>query len=343
MNIKRTITKIVFALFWIVVGGGLLTLLIAANKNKRKNVCTGHRITIKGNSFFADQPTVLKLLSTATGGTIEDRPLSAFNLRELEELLEHNVWIEDAELWFDNREVLHVSVTERSPIARVITTVGNSFYIDPSHVRMPLSEKISARVPVFTSFPDKKILGAKDSVLLKEIGQTSRFIMSDPFWMSQVAQIDITTEKDFEMIPVVGDHMVKLGKGRDIEKKFKRLFIFYDQVLSKTGFDHYSVIDVQYAGQVTGTRRGTGKTHVDPVQLKRSVDNLLKQSRLAEMQAINMTIEKPPIKEDLLTAPQPNSVNLDGNNSNPNAVKTTPVPQKPKAIMKPKTQENANN
>ncbi len=59
--------------------------------------------------------------------------------------------------------------------------------------------------------------------------------MNDPFWMAQVAQIDITAERTFEMTPVVGNHLVKLGNGEDMDKKFHRLMVFYKQVLSKTG------------------------------------------------------------------------------------------------------------
>ena len=83
------------------------------------------------------------------------------------------------------------------------------------------------------------------------------FISTDPFWNSQVAQIDIIADCgtgcwEFEMIPVVGRHVVKLGDGNNIDQKFKRLFAFYEQVLNRTGFDHYKTIDVRFAGQVVG-------------------------------------------------------------------------------------------
>ncbi|MBL0131954.1 MAG: hypothetical protein IPP43_13305 [Chitinophagaceae bacterium] len=33
--------------------------------------------------------------------------------------MEKNTWIEEAELYFDNRDVMHVTVTEKEPVARV--------------------------------------------------------------------------------------------------------------------------------------------------------------------------------------------------------------------------------
>jgi len=288
---------------WTAIGGGLLTLLIAANGNKKRNFCNDYRVAIKGmqNNFsgsccaFVDEKDIVQLVSTATGGQIKNEPLSGFNLRQLEAFLENNVWIKDAELWFDNKDVLHISVTEREPAARIITTEGNSFYIDKTGKRMPLSDKLSVRVPVFTNFPEKKTLNSKDSLLLDDVRNFARFISGNSFWMSQVSQIDILQSCghncwQFEMIPVMGDHIVKLGNGRHIERKFNRLFTFYQQVLSKTGFDKYKMIDVQYAGQVTGTKKGIGKIAVDTVQLRRNVEKLLKQAQ--EMKNENLEIQQ---------------------------------------------------
>ena len=70
------------------------------------------------------------------------------------------------------------------------------------------------------------------------------------------------------MIPVVGNHMVKLGNGENIEQKFNRLFIFYKQVLSKTGFDKYKTIDVQYAGQVVASKKDENKNGFSAIEKK---------------------------------------------------------------------------
>ena len=188
-----------------------------------------------------------------------------------------NAWVKNANLYFDNGEVLHISVEEKEPVARIFTTAGKSFYIDNEGDKMPLSDMMSARVPVFTNFPDKKILSIKDSILLKDIRSTASFILNDSFWMAQTEQIDITEDRNFEMIPTIGHHTVKLGKGDDIDKKFRRLLIFYQQVLSKTSFDRYNIVDVQYTGQVIGSK--TRMSKVDSMQLKKNIEKLLLEAR----------------------------------------------------------------
>ena len=87
-------------------------------------------------------------------------------------------------------------IEEREPIARVFTLQGSSFYIDSSCMRLPLSDKLSARVPMFTSFPsDKKILSRPDSLVLNDVKQIAQYIQQDSFLMAQVAQIDITPQR----------------------------------------------------------------------------------------------------------------------------------------------------
>ncbi len=73
------------------------------------------------------------------------------------------------------------------------------------------------------------------------------------FGWHRVSQIDIQPDRSFEMIPVVGNHIIQFGDGTDYEKKFKRLLLFYQQVLSKTGMDVYQKLNDD-ARQVIGVK-----------------------------------------------------------------------------------------
>jgi cell division protein FtsQ len=279
VNTKRIIQKIVFITLTLAACSGLVVLLVAAIGKKNHENCRDYVIRVKGaqHNLFIDETDIKKILANAVNGRIKGERISDFNLRKLEQVIRRNAWVEKANLYFDNRDVLHISVIEKEPIARMFTTAGKSFYIDSSTKKMPLSEKMSARVPVFTNFPDKRVLSDKDSILLADVKKTALFILNDSFWMSQTEQIDITRDRCFEMVPTVGNHIVKLGDGNDIEKKFQRLFIFYQQVMSKTGFNRYNFIDVRFDGQVIGTKEKISK--IDSVQLRKNVEKLLKEAR----------------------------------------------------------------
>ncbi len=345
MNTKATIRKILFVMLWVCIGGGMLSLLIAAIGKKNREDCTDYTITIKGteDNYFIDGDDINKLLKAGAGFQLKGKKISEINLKNLEQLLRNNIWIRKAEMWFDNRNVLHVEVYEREPIARIFTTGGNTFYIDSTERRLPLSDKRSAKVPVFTNFIDKKVYSAKDSLLLTDVRNIAAYIKNDPFWMSQVAQIDITPERNFELSPVVGNHLIKLGDGKDLDKKFNRLMIFYKQVLAQKGFDSYSTIDVQYSGQVVGTRRGSEKNKVDTVMLKRKVDEMLKQvqKQYDSIAAITPIIEKPIISGKQVSTNDLRATSTQS--TNPNAMKAKSLPlkrndpkpgnNKPRAVM----------
>jgi cell division protein FtsQ len=297
VNTKGAIRKLLFFAMWLAIGSGMLILFIAAIGKQKKDTCKDYMIEIKGDrikDFFLDEAAITKLLRTSVNGNLKGQPKANFNLQRMESLLEKNVWIKEAQLYFDNQAVLHVSVEEREPVARVFTTGGRSFYIDKEKYMMPVSDKVFVKVPVFTGFPDKKMTSKSDSVLLRDVSQTAQFINSNSFWSSQVAQVEIVGDCgpgcwEFEITPVVGNHIIKLGNGENIPDKFNRLLSFYQQVLSRASINKYKTIDVRFAGQVIGGKSSNPK--VDSVQLRKNVEKLLKEAN--ELNKMDITEQMP--------------------------------------------------
>jgi len=282
MKAKQHIRKFFIISLWMVIGTGVMVLLIAAIRIKREKVCKGYVITINGEKErqrFIDKKNVVQLLTKNGSETFKNKSLIDFNLQKMEARLEQHPWIDDAELFFDNNQVLQVKISEREPIARVITISGTSFYIDSSCARLPLSEKISARVPVFTAFPSDKVrLMPADKLLIKDIRKMSVYILNNPFWMAQVAQVDISSKRTFEIIPTIGNHIIEFGNAGNCESKFNRLLIFYGQVLSKTGMEKYARINVQYEKQIVGVRN-TYLNKKDSLKFIKSVEDLVTSSQ----------------------------------------------------------------
>lgn len=269
---------------WLGVAAAMGTIITAAMRVQESGLCKGYKIQIEGfkkGVLFTSEAHIVELLKTAVRGDIKGQRKTDFNLPLMEDLLEQSSWVYNADLYFDNNDVLHANVTERKPLARVFTSAGTSFYIDEAGKQIPLSETVSLDLPVFTGFPSKKIMNGVDSALVQNVVATASFINSDPFWDAQVAQIDINSCGqdcwNLEMVPVVGNHVVDLGDGSDIASKFHRLYLFYDQVLKRTGFDKYRKIDVQYGGQVIGIKDKI--TKIDSIQLRKNIESLLQQSR----------------------------------------------------------------
>lgn len=281
MKLNQHIKKIFFVCLWVVAGVGAMALLIAAIRIKRDKVCKGYEVYIypaeKGKGFLEKKG--IEMLLTRNGKeTLNGKTTRTIELQALEARLERHKWIKDAELFFDNNQVLQVKITERKPVARIFTINGNSFYIDSSSERLPISDKMSARLPVFTGFPSDKVnLKPADKKLLKEIRIVSDYIIKHPFWMAQISQVDITDNRTFEMIPTIGNHVIEFGDAGNCEEKFHRLFTFYKQVLGKTGMERYARINVKFDKQVIGVRN-TYLSKTDSMRFVKDIEYLIASS-----------------------------------------------------------------
>ncbi len=269
MITKKTIVKWTFTTLWVAAFAAVVVLLVAAIRKEEKQQCTAITVNIRGvsNNFFVDKNDILNALNDFIDGSPVGQPVGSFNLRAIENELQKNVWVKKIQLFFDNTARLQVDVLEREPVARVFTTAGTTFYIDSSITMLPLSEKFSARLPVFTNFPsDKAVLTKADSALLKDIFIVSMAIQKDSFRMAMIDQVDITPQRTFELVPKIGNTAIVFGNAVDVEEKFDKLLLFYKEVLTKSGWDYYSSVNVQYAGQVVAKRKGAEDKSADSLR-----------------------------------------------------------------------------
>lgn len=352
MRFKRPIYRILFFAAWLAVLGGMATLVIAANRKTGSRKCKGVEVSINndGETISVKKADVLKAIQRTAGGSVMNKPFGDMNLGAMEKTLEANPWIRDAELYLDTKDVLHVSVWEREPFARVFTTTGGSFYIDSSGFQLPLLTTYSVKLPVVTGFTASKRFSAKDSATMQSLKNLILTIGKDSFWTAQVGQIDITPERKFELVPLIGSHIIRLGYAENVEQELSNLLLFYKKVLPKAGLTKYSVLDAEFDGQIVALRRGQVST-VDSLQLQKNIDELLKK-KTAEQEPENL----PPIpwvteepKKDSLTesteqekmengaAASPQTNNERTAPSISSSVKTNPTKSNPtkKPVQKP--------
>ena len=348
INWKKRIIQVL----WLLIGTGTIVLFGAAMEKKDHRLCSDVKIEITGaeKDAFIDEKDVLDLINSPRN--IIGKDLSKIDLKALESALEKNLWVKNAEMFFDNNQLLHVNIEERQPIARVFSAEGSSFYVDSSAIRLPLSDKLSARVPVFTNFPsDKEVLTQSDSVMLKNVMTIGKFILADSFWMAQVAQIDITPSATFEIIPTIGDQVIEIGNADDLENKFNRLYSFYKQAWLQNGLNKYEKIDVQFNNQVVAVKRGLEKALIDSARAKQAMEELMKQNTMAgstdslhsavKLQAITKNnAVKDTASKQVKTVMQGNKNVIDGkqNKVNNKSLSVSHVTVQPKKL--PVTNEN---
>jgi cell division protein FtsQ len=343
MTAKSIIVKIFTWILAAGVGGGMLTLLIAANRKQKAEVCRDIVITIKGagEQLFIDKNDILQTVNTVAHGSVISKPVGKIKLASLERALEKNAWIADAETYFDSRDVLHIIVNEREPVARIFTTNGQTFYIDSNGKQMPVLFKETARVLVVTNFTGARKYNAADSLMAADVKAIANAIFRDPFWKEQIGQVDITPKGNYDAIPVIGNHIIRLGKAENIVTKLSNLFLFYKQVLAKTGFDKYATVDVQYNGQVIGIHHGASSA-IDSLQLQKNIEELLSGSnRSAESDSEGFVLSirtdsgyrASPKPVDTLRSNAPKNPSLPVNATNDSANRSHAANQRPRAVM----------
>ena len=355
MNIKYNIKNIMLATFWVALGGATIFLLVAAIQTKEANRCKGIEINIHGvsNNFFVDKKDILNAITAAEKTNPVGKAIGSFNLKKMEAELEKDVWIKSAELFFDNNEILQVSVLEREPVARVFTSTGSTFYIDDELTQLPLSEKFSARLPVFTNFPsDKKVLSKMDSSLLMDIKNISLALQKDSFSMAMIEQVDITPQRIFEMTPKIGNQLIVFGDGTDVDLKLNKLKLFYKEIMVKAGWNNYSVINVQYKNQVVAKRRGAEDIVADSLrtlQLMNMIAERAKKEANDSLQIIlpdnnrntvdSTMIQQSIQRDDNYESPAANELHVQNIIENKpavmNAVKPATVKKEIKPVQKP--------
>ena len=281
MPTRTRIFKGLTLVFWICMSVGVLALLVAAIETRNGKSCQAVKIELAASapSGFIGKQDIHGILEKVAGRMV-GKPLPDFDLRRMEDSLERQPWIRDAELYFDNKRVLQVRVTAKEPIARVFTMGGNSFYLDTALSRLPLSDKFTPRLPVFTGYPSGRVKPSKaDSALLGQIRDIGLYLAADSFWMAQVDQIDISAQGQFTMVPKVGEHTILFGDGNDVRRKFRKLRAFYDQVMSRTGWNRYAAVNVGFRGQVVATRKDAAEIRSDTTLASRQVKLMIRNLR----------------------------------------------------------------
>ena len=255
MSVKRKISvrKIIQALLTIVLTGVCITAVLSATKLQKTRTLNEVDIRIKNKSYgFVTEDEIRQLIVRDNGIELNKTKLSRLKVKQMERVVTGNPWVEDAQVYIDNRQTLHALVTQRVPVVRIFEKGGNSYYIDRNMEPLPLSDKYNYYTTVVTNVPELKADSA-GKALKAQIMALVQFIRRDTFWNEQVSQVIVRDDMKFEIVPVLGGHQIIIGDTTDMQLKFDNLFAFYTKVLNEVGWDKYEVLDLSFKGQLVAS------------------------------------------------------------------------------------------
>ena len=110
----------------------------------------------------------------------------------------------------------------------------------------------TARVPLIDA--SKKIKfsseNIKDTKEGQELYDMLLFIEKNAFWKAQIAEISIDKNYELTIYPQVTKQIVRFGTAEEFQDKFKRLKVFYKEILPNKGWNNYSEVNLKYKNQI---------------------------------------------------------------------------------------------
>lgn len=231
----------------------IITMAIAGGK-QRERACLGIQISISNqvDNYFIEDSDIMKLMDNDGQLVIVGASFDNIDLRGIEHRVKSVRFVKDAEIFKDLEGQLIVNVELRRPVARIVRKNGPGAYIGSTGVILPTSEKFTSRV-VLISGPMTDSLVHEETL---SIGFGSpyfdliNFINEDDFWRAQIAEIEIDAGGEITLWPQVTKQKIEFGSPKNIENKFKRLMVFYKEILPRNGWNSYSRVNLKYENQI---------------------------------------------------------------------------------------------
>jgi len=232
-----------------------ISFLIAFSEHKQDGLLCKNIVIELDNTtenHFLDEADIMKLVE-GSGQAIKGTSLDHINLKAIETRLKYDKHILDADLFGDLKGNLIVNVELRRPIARIVQENAPDAYIAEDGVIMPVSENYTSRVVLISGGYVKTLIESEDLNKIeegKQLLELIEFVNEDKFWKAQIAQLDINSSGKITIYPQMTGQIVQFGKAEEIESKFKKLMIFYKEILPQRGWTRYERVNLEYEGQV---------------------------------------------------------------------------------------------
>ncbi|MTI21920.1 cell division protein FtsQ [Fulvivirga sp. RKSG066] len=207
------------------------------------------RIENQNGNYFVDENDILQLMTANGDEVIIGSSFDDLNLKEIEQRVEQESFIKGIQIYRDLKGNMLVEAELRRPFARVVGK--NASYIAMDGTYLPISRKYNTRAVIlsgkFFNQIGANLLDTEDGEAIYEM---LNFIYKDEFWSAQIAQMEIDKNLNILIYPQVTKQIVEFGTPEGFEKKFKKLKIFYKEILPRKGWNTYERVNLKYKDQI---------------------------------------------------------------------------------------------
>jgi cell division protein FtsQ len=226
----------------------LLAAFACTNKKEKADViCQNVLITVKDSAqtHFLKAEDVHWML-VKNGITLKGKPISQINADSIEQILLKNTAMKRVECYrTSSGDNIRIDVWQREPLFRVMGK--KDYYVDIEGKVIPVSDNYVAYVPIVSG-------EVAQSFATGELKEFMQFLQNSEFWNAQITQIEVDKGSEITLIPRVGTQEIEFGTLERYQQKLDKLQAFYQEGLSKIGWEEYQKINVKYKDLVFGTK-----------------------------------------------------------------------------------------
>lgn len=256
---KKAVQISLFIVFVIAISGLMGFVYIENSKQTIKGVIVRiDRDTDKG--FLSNEKIKKEIEET---DSLLFRQVKDVNTEGIEEMIAKNIYVESADVYLNLDKNIVINICEKNPVIRIYSKKGKGFFIDEKGHLLPLSPNYSPRVLIANGYIDAAFedpnITIYDSIYksspLADLFELSKLIQENKFINAQISQIYVNSVGEYDLVPVVGDHLIKLGNSKNAKQKLDKLEIWYKKALIKEDWNRYSIVNLKYKDQVVCTKK----------------------------------------------------------------------------------------
>lgn len=231
----------------------LVASIALVEKKEARKKLAGLEINIQGVSdvYFVDEEEIRDLVLGEFPNLRSGLAMQEVSLYAIEKKVSSHPFVKNAEVFTDVKGNVTIDIQQHVPIARIVKPMEADAYISDEGLVLPTSSKHTTRVLLLSGkfaeqlSQEENLLEAYPSIM-----NLVYFIHGDDFWRAQIPEIELVKEKDIRLYQQVGHQVIEFGDANDLEEKFKKITLLYEQILPKKGWDAYNKVNVKFKNQI---------------------------------------------------------------------------------------------
>ena len=240
--LKQIFKYLIIAIF----AGYALFAIIAIPSSKKTEVCRGVLVNVDDNDMnIINRDEIIDILKNErldpTGKMLDNIVCG-----DIETYMNNISAIKECQVYKSTKGYVVVNVDCRIPIVKVHDEENSVYHIDNEGNIITGIQK-ALYLPVVSGHVDKS--------MAKDITAMAEEINRDKFWSSQIEQIYFDKNGKIILIPRVGNHIIEVGEADNIEKKFIKLYTFYQNGMNNIGWNKYNKLNIEFSDKVICTKR----------------------------------------------------------------------------------------